>query len=138
MALFTQVTVYMRLIILAWSFASVAQAGSAVFNLPEVPWSPTVISRGQPVEPKYLVSPSLRLEARSPELQKPKPKKISKRDPFFDDQAEFVSIEPMSIAGRVSAPSLPFAIEREKGTRTFHLPRLSPEQALRDSASEVR
>ena len=139
MALCTQRLENIIIIAAIWALASISLAGSSVFNLPEVPWSPTVISRGEPLERKYLVSPSLKVASQpSPEVQKPKPKKISKRDPFFDHQSEFVSIEPMSISGRVSAPSLPFAIQREKGTRTFHLPRLSPEDALRDSASQVR
>jgi len=139
MALYVQLAKNMGVMALMWGLASISLAGNSVFNLPEVPWSPTVISRGQPLETKYLVSPSLHVGTPPLlEVQKPKAKKISKRDPFFDDQSEFVSIEPMSISGRVSAPSLPFAIQREKGTRTFHLPRLSPEEALRDSANQVR
>ncbi len=139
MSVTVQVVKNIRVMLLLWGIASISFAGSPVFNLPEAPWSPTVISRGQPLEPKFLVSPSLHVRPQAaPEVKKPKPKKISKRDPFFDDQSEFVSIEPMSISGRVSAPSLPFAIIREKGTRTFHLPRLSPKEALRDSASQIR
>jgi hypothetical protein len=121
------------------ALSSLAMADKPVFNLPEAPWSPTVISRGQPEEAKYLVSPSLKKQTQAAKpTPKPKPKRAPQRDPFFDDRSEFVSIEPMSISGRVSAPSLPFALERQKGTRTFHLPRLSPGEALRDSANQVR
>lgn len=139
MALYMQRAKNIGVIAAIWGLASLSLAGNSVFNLPEVPWSPTVISRGKSLETKYLMSPSLHVA--TPlllEVEKPKAKKISRRDPFFDDHSEFVSIEPMSISGRVSTPSLPFAIQREKGTRTFHLPRLSPEEALRDSASQVR
>ena len=122
-----------------WVLSSLAMADKPVFNLPEAPWSPTVISRGQPEEVKYLVSPYLKKQTQAAKsTPKLKPKKAPQRDPFFDDRSEFVSIGPMSISGRVSAPSLPFALERQKGTSTFHLPRLSPGEALRDSANQVR
>jgi hypothetical protein len=141
-----QLSVIISLISLAGSkVCAAANHKPLTFVVPEKPWGPVVVSPSKAKVPEQestiLRSPTLQIfeNQEPPEVKKPtrRAKKNDDSEPFSGEDS-FVSIGAMAISGRVSKPSMPFTVERVKGKRTFSLPRLSPAEAIRASASQVK
>jgi hypothetical protein len=141
-----QLSVIISLISLIGSqVCSAADSKPLTFVVPEKPWGPVVVSPSKAKvseqESTVLRSPTLQIfdNQEPPEVKKPtrRAKKNDDSEPFSGENS-FVSIGAMAISGRVSKPSMPFSVERVKGKRTFSLPRLSPAEAMRASASQVK
>jgi hypothetical protein len=121
-------------------------AHALTFVVPTKPWEPVVISQSRPEQTKesentVLRSPTMQISEREEAPASKKPLKATKRTedlPLFSGENSFVSIGAMAISGRISKPSLPFSVERVQGKRTFYLPRLSPVEAIRSSASQIK
>ena len=123
-----------------------ASAHALTFVVPAKPWEPVVISQSGPEHTKesenaVLRSPTMQISEREEAPANKKPLKATKKNeesPLFSGENSFVSIGAMAISGRMSKPSLPFTVERVQGKRTFSLPRLSPVEAIRSSASQIK
>lgn len=121
-------------------------AHALTFVVPAKPWEPVVISQSGPEHIKesenaVLRSPTMQISEREEAPASKKPLKATKKNeesPLFSGENSFVSIGAMAISGRMSKPSLPFTVERVQGKRTFSLPRLSPVEAIRSSASQIK
>ena len=123
-------------------------AHALTFVVPAKPWEPVVISQSGPEHTKekesenaVLRSPTMQISEREEAPASKKPLKATKKNeepPLFSGENSFVSIGAMAISGRMSKPSLPFIVERVQGKRTFSLPRLSPVEAIRSSASQIK
>ncbi len=121
-------------------------AHALTFVVPTKPWEPVVISQYRPEQTKesenaVLRSPTMQISQGEEAPASKKLLKATKKNEepsLFSGENSFVSIGAMAISGRMSKPSLPFTLERVQGKRTFSLPRLSPVEAIRSSASQIK